>query len=65
LSAYGGVVVPKRARRPARRRRRASASRAASTAIETLSSSKLATLRTPFSGGTPSTSAMVVRFSRR
>jgi hypothetical protein len=41
------------------------ASRAASTAIETLSSSKLATARSPLPAGMPSTCAIAARFRRR
>jgi hypothetical protein len=42
-----------------------SASRVASTAIDTLSSSKLATARSPLSAGPPSTCAIAPRFKRR
>jgi len=42
-----------------------SASRVASTAIETLSSSKLATARSPLPAGMPSVCPIADRFSRR
>ncbi len=65
FSAYGGVVVAKISACTSPGGAAFSASRAASTAIETLSSSKLAIARSPLPAGVPSTAAIAERLSRR
>src|SRR4029077_15406247 len=65
FSAYGGVVVAKISACTSPGGAALSASRAASTAIETLSSSKLAIARSPLPAGVPRTAAIADRLSRR
>jgi len=59
------VVVAKKSVRTSVAGPARSASRVASTAIDTLSSSKLATARSPFPAGMPRTCAIAARFRRR